>query len=248
MAKCPLGTIEYILKEGDTVYNLAKTYRTSVYDILSANPGIHPSQLRTGQILCIPQSSQMPEIPKCKGISNKELDLRNTMRALWEQHVAWTRMTILAIAASAPYLSVVTARLLRNASDMAMALKPFYGEKTANKFGDLIKSHLLIAYQLVTASKAGDKDAATKADKAWYENAADIAETLASINPYWPKKDLLAMLNRHLDLTKSEAVAILQNDMAKSIDLYDTIETQALSMADALSQGIVSQFPDAFSF
>jgi hypothetical protein len=55
------------------------------------------------------------------------------------------------------------------------------------------------------------------------------------------------MLNRHLDLTKAEAVAILQSNTEKSIDLYDAIETQALSMADALAEGIVRQFPGTFS-
>jgi hypothetical protein len=146
MAKCTSGAIEYILKEGDTIYQHAGKYNTTVFDILAINPGV---LLRPGQILCIPQGSHMSVTQGNKYISFKEMVLRNALRALWEQHVAWTRMTILAFASGAPYLPVVVTRLLRNAADMASALKPYYGDAKANKFGDLIKSHLQIAYQLV---------------------------------------------------------------------------------------------------
>lgn len=54
------------------------------------------------------------------------------------------------------------------------------------------------------------------------------------------------MLHEHLALTKSEAVARLNQDYASDIAFYDQIEKQALMMADAMTEGIVQQFPDIF--
>jgi len=179
-------------------------------------------------------------------ITKKELELKNALRALWEQHVAWTRMTIVAIATGSSALPQVSQRLLRNADDMAAAFKPFYGEEKADKFGELIRQHLLIAADLVTAAKKGDTAAAAKAEKEWYANAKAIAKFLSGINPYWQEKDLDAMLTEHLDLTKAEALTKVRGNTARSIELYDRIEKQALAMADALSEGIIRQFPEDF--
>lgn len=237
MNQCPIGTFSYTIQPGDTLWRLAQRYNITVNALVATNPNINPTNLLVGQVICIPHG---------KGISKAELDFRNTMRMLWEQHVAWTRMTIISIAADLPDLDLVTKRLLRNSSDFEAALKPLYGSEKASKFGNLLKDHLVIAAQLVKAAKAGDTKAVTDAEKRWYTNADEIAAFLNSINPYWSKEALMTMLHEHLALTKSEAVARLNKDYATDIALYDKIEKQALSMADALSDGIVKQFPDKF--
>lgn len=180
-------------------------------------------------------------------LSKEEVDLMNSMKALWEQHVAWTRMAIISIAANLPDLNCVLKRLLRNPKDMANALKPFYGNKNALQFKNLMENHLTIAAQLVEAAKASNTKAAAAAEKKWYANADDIAAFLSSINPYWSDEDLKAMLYDHLSLTKKEAVARLAGNYARDIALYDKIENQALAMADALTEGIFKQFPDTFT-
>lgn len=59
---------------------------------------------------------------------NPGIDL-NHLRMLWEQHIAWTRMTIISIIAGLPDVDFVTKRLLRNPLDFKKALKPYYDEK-----------------------------------------------------------------------------------------------------------------------
>jgi hypothetical protein len=54
------------------------------------------------------------------------------------------------------------------------------------------------------------------------------------------------MMHGHLDQTLAEATAQLTGDYAASAREYDHIVTHILTMADALSAGIVTQFPDRF--
>jgi hypothetical protein len=175
-------------------------------------------------------------------ISKTELDLRNALRKLWEQHIVWTRMTIISIIKDLPDVDFVTKRLLRNPIDFKIILKPFYGDEIASRFSNLFKSHLVIAAQLVEAAKAGDNKVSADAEKRWYTNADEIAVFLGRINPYWSQKDWKTMLYEHLIMTKSEAVNILTNNYAESITDYDKIENQALKMADVMSEGVVAQF------
>jgi len=230
-------------RPGDTLWSLARRYNTAVDAIIAANPGVDPGRLLVGQVLCIPSGQSAG---KGRSFSKAEVDLKSGMRMLWEEHVAWTRMTIISMAANLPDLDLVTGRLLRNAADFEAALKPLYGNEKASKFGSLMREHLVIAVQLVKAAKTGDSKAAADAEKKWYANADEIAAYLNSINPNLSRETLTAMLREHLALTKSEAVARLTGDYATDIALYDRIEKQALSMADALTEGIVRQFPDRF--
>ena len=55
------------------------------------------------------------------------------------------------------------------------------------------------------------------------------------------------MMREHLDLTLQEASDQLGGHYAASVVGYDAIEAEILQMADALSSGIVNQFPHKFA-
>jgi len=53
--ECPVGqVIDYTIKSGDTLYNLAQRYGTTVNRILAENPGINANNLQVGQVIRIP--------------------------------------------------------------------------------------------------------------------------------------------------------------------------------------------------
>lgn len=251
MSPCAMGTFPYVIQQGDTLWQLAQRYNTTIYAISAVNTGVNLNYLYVGQVVCMPSTfappNLRPSIPHAdRGFSKSEIALMNKMRELWEEHVAWTRMTIISIAANLPDTDLVTNRLLRNPNDFAAELKPLYGNDKASKFADLFKSHLVIAAQLVKAVKSGDSKTTADAEKRWYVNADEIAAFLASINPYWSGEEWKSMLHEHLSLTKSEAVERLNRNYAADIKLYDEIQNQALKMADMMSGGIIKQFLNHF--
>lgn len=177
--------------------------------------------------------------------SPQELDLRMTMRKLWEDHIIWTRMYIVDAATNNPQADSDAARLLKNQDDIGNAIKPYYGEDAGNKLTSLLKEHINGAVALV-AAKTGNQAALTTTNDRWYKNGRDIAGFLSQANPNWPNDQTQAMMKDHLDLTKQEAVDILTEKYDASVADYDKIHEQILNMADMLSSGIVKQFPDKF--
>ena len=63
----------------------------------------------------------------------------------------------------------------------------------------------------------------------------------------WPFADVLHLLDLHLTLTKQEAVARLQKDWLADVKAFDDIFVEAMTIADAISAGIVKKFPDRFT-
>lgn len=179
-------------------------------------------------------------------INKKMLDLINEFRLLWEQHGAWTRMSIRAIIYDLPDEDLTIKRLLRNPVDFENALRPYYGNKKAAIFRQLLTEHLTIAADLVNAAKSGNNQLVVEIEDKWYRNADEIAAFLGSINPYWDVMEWRIMFYKHLGYVKNEAVYDLNGNYQLSIDNYDEMEIQILEMADTMSYGIIRQFPRKF--
>lgn len=170
---------------------------------------------------------------------------RDDMRKLWEDHITWTRLYIVSAAAGLPDTTLTAQRLLDNQTDIGNAIKPFYGEAAGNQLTALLKDHILGAADLLAAARAGDQAKVQAASKKWYDNADAIAAFLNGANPKnWPLAALKEGMKMHLDLTLAEAVARLNGKYPDDIKAYDTVHQHILGLADALSSGIVSQFPE----
>ena len=179
--------------------------------------------------------------------SAKARALHDRMRALWEDHIVWTRMAIVDFAADQPSFPQTAQRLVRNQTDIGNAIKPYYGKAAGDALTTLLKEHISVAVDLLTAARAGDAARVQAATAAWYDNSDRIAAFLSKANPRsWKASTMKSMMREHLDDTLAEAVARLEGRAADDIRAYDRIHRHILTMADALSAGIVRQFPKRF--
>lgn len=175
------------------------------------------------------------------------VDLRMDMRKLWEDHITYTRGFIVSAIAGLEDTGKAAERLLRNQDDIGAAIAPLYGEAAGKKLASLLRDHILIAADIVNAAKAGNSEGVASGQKRWQANADDIATFLSGANPNWPKQTLENMLYEHLALTTAEVVSRLKKDWTADIAAYDKGHVHMLMLADALTDGIVKQFPDKFA-
>lgn len=192
-------------------------------------------------------ASASPQHDHSAGLDSAAAQLHDSMRRLWEDHITWTRLFIVSAVAALPDLDPTAQRLLQNQADIGGAVVPYYGAEAGAKLTELLRAHILIAGELVTAAKVGDAAKIQDASARWYANADEIAAFLGAANPkHWPLDEMKAMMREHLDLTLAEAQARLRAEWAADIASYDRIHSQILGMADMLSSGIVAQFPQRF--
>ena len=182
-----------------------------------------------------------------RALTQKQLALHDGMRRLWEDHITWTRLAIISLTTSSPDTEATVGRLLKNQTDIGNAVKPFYGRKAGNELTKQLRSHILIAAEVIAAAKAGDSAKLAEAQARWAKNGDDIAALLASVNPrYWKLGAMKAELRMHLKLTTDEAVARLQGDWNADVAAYEKVHTHMLHLSDVLSDGLIKQFPRRF--
>jgi hypothetical protein len=182
--------------------------------------------------------------PESMDLIHNKCELRVNMRKLWEDHITWTRVFIISALAGLPDTPSATKRLLKNQTDIGNAIKPFYGEAAGNQLTKLLRTHILLAAEIVTDLKTGNTTGAEEANKKWYQNANDIAKFLHAANPKnWPLDEMKMMMKSHLDNTTQEVLARVQMRWSDDVKAYDKVHIQILGMADMLTDGLIKQFP-----
>jgi hypothetical protein len=174
-------------------------------------------------------------------------DLKQDMRKLWTEHVVWTRDYIVAAVGDQPDAPAAAARLMKNQEDIGAAVATFYGAAAGQQLTTLLKEHINIAVDLIKAAKAGNKAGQQQADGRWQANAVQIADFLSKANPNWPRATLVDLMKMHLSTTTNEVVARLNKDWAGDVRAYDAVYDHILKMSDALTDGIVKQYPAKFA-
>jgi hypothetical protein len=172
--------------------------------------------------------------------------LKQDMRKLWTDHVVWTRDYIVAAIGDQADAQAAANRLMRNQEDIGKAVAKFYGDGAGQQLTTLLKEHISIAVDLIKAAKAGDKATQQQADTRWQQNAVQIAEFLSKANPNWPRATLVDLMKMHLSTTTNEVVARLNKNWDADVRAFDAVYDHILKMSDALSDGIVKQFPEKF--
>ena len=189
-----------------------------------------------------------PSVPHLQSVETAAAStLRQAMRKLWTDHVIWTRSYIVAAVGDQPDAQAAAARLMKNQEDIGAAVAGFYGKPAGDRLTALLKDHISIAVDIIKFAKAGDKNGQQQANGKWLRNAEDIADFLSKANPHWPRAVLVKMMNMHLTTTTDQVVARLNKNWDADTRAFDAVYDHILAMADALSDGIIKQFPEKFA-
>src|SRR5688500_2164954 len=128
---------------------------------------------------CASTSASEMQMGQPAAMTSSALELRQGMRELWSDHVVWTRAYIVAAVADDPSASTALSRLMKNQEDLGAAMAPYYGQEAGTRLTQLLKDHISIAGEVVTAAKTNNQAALGDADRRWHSNAVDIANFLS---------------------------------------------------------------------
>ncbi|MBR0597083.1 hypothetical protein [Sinanaerobacter chloroacetimidivorans] len=175
-------------------------------------------------------------------ISDAQLNLMNALRQTWGDLSMWTRAFLVSTAAGLGDAGNIRDRLAQIPDAFASELSHIYEPEQTNQLRDLLNQHILLMEALITAEKNGDDVTVNQSTVRLYQNADNVASFLSSVNPYWEEEKWKDLLDDYLEMNIAQMVARLGGNFSEDIIIYNSIEKQAMQMADYMSEGIIQRF------
>ncbi len=171
-----------------------------------------------------------------------QMNLFNTLRKLLLELSMWRRAYLVSYASNSGDLAAVGSKLYSMPTSIGDVLEVFFGRTIARRIEIMIRQQIIIGSEILRAEKEGNIEEINESTKRLYQNASQMADYLAQINPDWEEQKWNDLLYEYYETTILEMVAVLAGKYEESIVLFEAMENQALGIADYLVQGIIPYF------
>jgi hypothetical protein len=171
--------------------------------------------------------------------------LHQFQRTVWSDQVVWTRQYIATAFTDDRSARDARNRLELNGDAIGTTLTPYYGQTAGAGLTSMLRIQFGFVSELIQAEKNGDIKLKEKLEQGMRENSDAIGRYLASLNPYWSTTELQSLLRRTLDfdLRARDTVVLKKGRLDRDAMAVDGSLSQARELADAISDGLVRQFP-----
>jgi hypothetical protein len=167
-------------------------------------------------------------------------------RVLLSEYNYYLRNLMLSILNGTSETTEIVNRLDKTQTSIGKLLTPFYPMETGLSFAELLKTHVTIVTDYITAMRA--KQDLTPIQTRWVTNTDEIATLLNSVDPIrWPKGTIVTCLTQHANYIHRQIMARMENDWAADIEAEDLTYHNLIDLADVISTGIVMSNLEKFS-
>lgn len=164
----------------------------------------------------------------------------------WTEHLYYTRQAIVSILAGLPDVAAISARLLKNQEDIGALLAPYYSSEQVDAFVALLKKHVALAAEYITAVK--DKADLVDVKAKLTDNGNDIVNWMAMVDPTdWPASKMSPLWTDHLTQTINQVESRTQGDWVADIVALDAGHQCIDQLAQEFGWGIVYNNIQRFS-
>lgn len=165
---------------------------------------------------------------------------------LWTDHFLYTRNTIISVLGSLGDVDTIVERLMRNQEDIGALMDGYFDPSEIKDFVDMLKSHIRIAGELVTAVKANADTVDIRAR--WAENGFNITRWMSDHDQqHWSRLRTQPLWDAHLNLTYDEMTTRAASSWVEDVSASDRGMDCIWEWSQLFSQGIIYQNMGKFS-
>lgn len=171
-------------------------------------------------------------------ITPTQMNLIFNTRSFWRELASWTRIYFRSRYLGIGNVDEVFRRLYEVPDKFASGLSLIFGDKFSTDYTLLLKQHVIILSELISAQFEGNIDEVNRNVNLLYQNGYERAKYLGDFNPYWSAVEWRNLIDAYHYLTLVEANTFTVDDHRASIDVYERLVAHAHMAGDYYAQGL----------
>ena len=231
--------ITHTIKQGDTLYLLARKYHTTVPAITLMNPDVNPYNLQVGTKLkiCMGETEYEPDQPQMS-----ERQLWQDMREVFSSEGMLEKMFVDSSNFSTDNREAIMRRLAQNPEELAQILRMYYPEDYSNSLKILHSEQITKLEELTDAANRMEHEKMMFLLEQMQKNAGEIADLLAQGNPEYDREYLEQMLMKLANSTYEDVNLMMEQKYPQALMVYEDDARNRMELADYLTDGIIRKF------
>ena len=167
------------------------------------------------------------------------MDWRDRIKILWIDHAMWARHYIGSVILGLRDFNPVALRTFRNSKDLAELYGSFYGPTAVAQIESLLNQDILIVSEIASTMRInGDVEPL----KTYWRQNKDALIEIASANPQVNTVALNEAFDMKFQLELELIKNLIDEDYTQSIEKYDTLRDNALTIANIIIDAVSKQF------
>ncbi len=174
--------------------------------------------------------------PQC--ITYSQMNLIFNARIYYRRLTTWTRAYLISRYFGIGTTEELFGRLYLESLDIGNMLEIIFGRVYSEQYSQLVSQYAIAFRDLISAQIEGNTEAINRNVNRLYENVAERAVFLESLNPYWTAADYEDLFGTYIRYTLEEANAIASGDYSRDIEIFDRLTDHTNRMGDTFAQGL----------
>lgn len=222
--------ITHEVKQGDTLYMIARMHKTTVPELMMNNPGINPYNLQIGRMIkvCVEEEKVYPEA------MNREEVSRQLYEALVKSLGFWTfLLREYAMEQGNPDAAEVTANLAKKqAKDAGEAFSVRYPMNVSMALGSALVDFTADTLELIDAVANGERMRVDELEEKIEEEIKVLSQMLGNVNVKFVPEEVEELLMEYYGRIKNEVLSYLAGEYEQSAEEVEPL----LSIVDKLAK------------
>jgi hypothetical protein len=171
---------------------------------------------------------------------------KEIFRILFTDHVIYTKLVVVSILNNLPDLNVSLNRLLKNQEDIGNGLKLYTTDEIGNELTKLLKKHITLAGNYITAisslHKDNNKQIIENSKNELFKNSDDVSLFISNINPdKYPLNEIKKQFRQHNQHLLDMTMSYHNGEYEKENNIFDAYFKHMIMFSDILSAGLSNQ-------
>ena len=233
--KCQMTVHE--IQKGDTLYKLAKQYKTTVPLILLANPGVNPYNLRVGDKLNICEGKRFEEK---QGLD--ELQIVSDFNKVVYQYLGFLQLYMASFSGTEKRTEQSLEYLLEVPGELATIYSAFYPVSMTSRLSQIFTAYTEKLADYARAVYTGERQNISALRNEIDEQAVKIGEFLEKQNDKYISRQISDFLQSLNGAVEEAAEQSREGNLRKELFVYQEMGEQGTLFARVLADGIIEQF------